>query len=75
MLLFRRRMFLYYILFLLIIVQPFIYIFYSLCENKIQIFLPENKTNQTDIINVNTRILCWIPTTLERLDRAMIVYE
>ncbi|CAF3673563.1 unnamed protein product [Adineta steineri] len=31
--------------------------------------------NRTDIFNLNTRILCWIPTTLKRLDRAIVVYE
>jgi len=75
MLLYRRRMFIYCFLFLLIIVQPLIYIFYLRCDNKIQIFLPDNITDKANIFNLNTRILCWIPTTLARLDRATVVHE
>jgi hypothetical protein len=75
MLLYRRRMFIYCFLFLLFIVQPLIYIFYSRCDNKVQIFLPDNITDKANIFNLNTRILCWIPTTLARLDRATVVHE
>jgi len=78
MLLYRRRMFIYCFLSLLIIIQPLIYIFYSFnshCDNKVEIFLPDNITDKENIFNLNTRILCWIPTTLERLDRAIVVHE
>ena len=74
----RRRMLIYCILCLFIIVQPFIYI-HSLsnrqCEDRVQIFVPENISDRASIYNVNTRILCWIPTTLKRLDRAIVVHQ
>lgn len=78
--LYRRRMFIYYFLFLLIIAQPLIYIYYSSniqCDddNKIEIIIPENITDREKIFDINTKILCWIPTTLKRLDRAIVVYE
>jgi len=76
---YRRRMFLYYVLLLLIIVQPLIYIFYSSnshCVNeKIPTLILDNVIDKRNIVNLNTRILCWIPTTLKRLDRAVVVYE
>jgi hypothetical protein len=78
MLLYRRRMFIYCVLFGLIIVQPLIYIIYlsdSHCDNQVQIFLSDNITDKTNIINLNPRILCWIPTTFARLDRAIVVHE
>ena len=78
MLLYRRRLLIYCVLFLLIIVQPFIYIYflsYRQYEDRVQIFIPENISDRASIYNVNTRILCWIPTTLKRLDRAIVVHE
>jgi hypothetical protein len=76
--LYRRRMFIYCIILLLLIAQPLIYIFYlseSHCENKMQISLPDNITDRAKIVNLNTKILCWIPTTIKRLDRAIVVHE
>lgn len=78
MLLYRRTMFIYCLLFLLIIVQPLIYLYYPTdfdCENKVEIFIPENITDRASIYNLHTRILCWIPTTLQRLDRAIVVHK
>ena len=78
MLLYRRRMFIYCVLFLLIIVQPLVYFHYASpfqCENRIEIPIPENISDLTGIYNINTRILCWIPTTLKRIDRAVVVHE
>lgn len=78
MLLYRRRMFIYLVLFLLIIVQPCIYLYYLStfeCENRIEISIPENISDRASIYNINTRVLCWIPTTLKRLDRAVVVHE
>jgi hypothetical protein len=74
----RRRMFIHCVILSLIIAQPLIYIFYSSntpCENKVQTLLLDNVTDKASIINLNTRILCWIPTTLKRLNRAIVVYE
>ncbi|CAF1455374.1 unnamed protein product [Adineta ricciae] len=34
---------------------------------------PEVTFNKNDIINLNPKILCWIPTTIARLDRARAV--
>lgn len=71
-------MFIYCILLTLIIVQPIIYIYYSSniqCDNKVEIIIPENITDRESIFNINTRILCWIPTTLKRLDRAIVVHK
>ena len=74
----RRRMFIYFVLFLLIVVQPCIYLHYRStfqCKNQIVFPIPENISDRASIVNINTRILCWIPTTLKRLDRAAVVYE
>ncbi|CAF0954953.1 unnamed protein product [Rotaria sordida] len=76
--LYRRRIFIYFIILLLLIIEPLIYLFYlsdSHCKNNIEISIPDNISDKASIININTRILCWIPTTLNRLDRAIIVYE
>ncbi|UJR36370.1 hypothetical protein I4U23_029095 [Adineta vaga] len=78
MLFYRRRMFISCFLLLLLIIQPLIYIFYFSerdCDNNIQPLSPDTFIDQTDIINLNTKILCWIPTTVLRLDRALVVYE
>lgn len=78
MFLYRRRICIYCLLFLIIILQPLIYRYYSSdvdCENKVEIFIPENITDRENIYNLHTRILCWIPTTLQRLDRALVVHE
>jgi hypothetical protein len=74
----RRHMFIYCFIFLLLIIQPLIYIFYfsnSDSDNKIPTLSPDIIDDKTDIIKLNPRILCWIPTTLERLDRAIVVHE
>lgn len=76
--LYRRRMFIYCFILLLVTIQPLIYIFYLSepdCDNKIQPLSPDIINDTTNIINLNTRVLCWIPTTLKRLDRAIVVYE
>jgi len=70
----------YSILILLILIQPIIHRFYSrnsTCENNYtnEISFPENFTDRASIYNLNPRILCWIPTTLNRLDRALVVYQ
>jgi hypothetical protein len=75
---YRRRMFTYCFIFLLLIIQPLIYIFClsnSDSDNKIPTLSPDTINDKTDIIKLNTRILCWIPTTLKRLDRAIVVHE
>jgi hypothetical protein len=78
---YRRRMFVYCFIILLIIIQPLIYIFYSSvwnCDDRIQTLfqqLPDNISDKKNIVKLNTRILCWIPTTVKRLDRAIVVHE
>jgi hypothetical protein len=76
--LYRRRIFIYCIILFLLIAQPLFYIFYLSgphCENKLPVSLLENITDREKIINLNTKILCWIPTTIKRLDRAIVVHE
>ena len=76
--LYRRRILIYCIILLLLIVQPLIYVYRfskSPCEHKVPIVSLENITDKGRIINLNTKILCWIPTTIKRLDRAIVVHE
>ncbi|UJR17322.1 hypothetical protein I4U23_004217 [Adineta vaga] len=76
--LYRRPIFTYSIILVLLTIQPLVHVWYqtsTICTHYITTLAPENFVNQTDIINLNTRIFCWIPTTLRRLDRALIVYE
>ena len=78
MLLYRRRILIYFILLLFLIGLTLINMFHLFdthCKDKIEISIPDNLTDKTNIIQLNTRILCWIPTTLKRLDRAIVVYE
>ncbi|CAF1123862.1 unnamed protein product [Adineta ricciae] len=76
---YRRPLFTYSIILLLLAVQPLIHLYYqsnSKCFHYALTTLAyEALVNHTDIVNLNTRILCWIPTTLKRLDRALIAYE
>ena len=78
MLLYRRRILLYSLMLLCITSLTMINVFHLFdthCKDKIEISIPDNFTDKTNIIKLNTRILCWIPTTLKRLDRAIVVYE
>ena len=76
---YRRPLFTYSIILLLLAVQPLIHLYYQSSSKCVRYALTtlayEAIVNHTDIVNLNTRILCWIPTTLKRLDRALIAYE
>ncbi|CAF5205671.1 unnamed protein product, partial [Rotaria magnacalcarata] len=77
--LYRRRICIYCsATVLFVIIQSLVYIFYSsesYCRNKLEISIPENLSDKASILKINTRVLCWIPTTLKRLDRAVVVYD
>jgi hypothetical protein len=79
-----RLCYLKYSLLFLVITIPYVIIYRSY-RNRIDIqydYVTRSLNNvsvtrsDTDpIVNRNPRILCWIPTTLTRLDRAIAVYE
>ncbi|CAF3374789.1 unnamed protein product [Rotaria socialis] len=77
--LYRRRICIYCsATILFVIIQLSVYLFYSSapdCRNKLEISIPENLSDKASIFKINTRVLCWIPTTLKRLDRAVVVYD
>lgn len=78
MLFYRRRLFISCFILLLLTIQLLVHIFHvSECDsdNNIPPLPPEIAIDKNDIINLNTKILCWIPTTIARLDRALVVYE
>lgn len=32
-------------------------------------------TDDQSVVNANPRILCWFPTNVKRLDRALVIYQ
>ena len=76
----RRHRFLFIVCLTLVlfIVQAVIYSRRAKCEQNSQLTwkdLPANVSDRARIIQLNPKILCWIPTTRQRLDRASVVYE
>ena len=79
-----RRICLFSLIFCLLILQYFIFRFYQKeidCPADYSIttlsfdVLERNLSNGESIVKLNPRILCWIPTTLQRLDRALVIYQ
>lgn len=78
MLIWRRRTYPISLVLVFALVQLLIYKLYFFecdCDNNIPPLSSENVNDTVNIVNLNTRILCWVPTTLSRLDRAAVAYE
>ena len=74
----HRFLFIFCLIIVLIIVQAVIYNRDANGEPSSQLtweHLPENVSDRARIIQLNPKILCWIPTTRQRLDRASVVYQ
>lgn len=79
--LYRRRLWMCVLLLVVFLTQLLIYTSPHPapdCDHRANLSweqLPENITDRASIINLNPRVLCWFPTTLKRLDRALVIYQ